>query len=314
MNKLRGCVKEYQVSGDGYQVDWRTCIVWFKVLVLGALVLFTACGEEAAVATTAPIEMQVILVNSEITTEPTRFAVALLGPDQQFIHDAAVRFEYYDLSDANHPILEATNSALTRQTADGFSTIYTDRRRFDRVGSWGVQVIATLSDGAMAQQGISFEVVPQTASLAVGEVVPRVETPTDEDAAGDLSQISTATDPVPGLYKLSLEEALSNGRLTILYFSTPAFCSTRLCAPGYDELTRFYERNGDAYNIIHVEVFTGLPNPAEQGWPLAPAMTAFGLTTEPWLYMIDASGEVLYRVEGLFTAKELEAILETESG
>lgn len=34
-------------------------------------------------------------------------------------------------------------------------------------------------------------------------------------------------------------------------------------------------------------------------------MAAFGLSTEPWLYLIDAAGTVTYRVEGLFTADEI---------
>jgi hypothetical protein len=35
-------------------------------------------------------------------------------------------------------------------------------------------------------------------------------------------------------------------------------------------------------------------------------MTDFGLTTEPWLYLIDAGGTVFYRVEGIFTTAEVE--------
>ena len=36
-------------------------------------------------------------------------------------------------------------------------------------------------------------------------------------------------------------------------------------------------------------------------------MTAFGLTTEPWLYLIDAGGSVFYRVEGIFKTAEVES-------
>ena len=37
---------------------------------------------------------------------------------------------------------------------------------------------------------------------------------------------------------------------------------------------------------------------------------AFGLATEPWLYVLDAGGVVAYRVEGLFTEAEVEAQLQ----
>ena len=39
---------------------------------------------------------------------------------------------------------------------------------------------------------------------------------------------------------------------------------------------------------------------------LAPAMTAFGLSTEPWLFLLDRNGVVVYRVEGLFTVDEID--------
>jgi hypothetical protein len=35
-------------------------------------------------------------------------------------------------------------------------------------------------------------------------------------------------------------------------------------------------------------------------------MDAFGLSTEPWLYLLDHSGVVTYRLEGLFTVEEVE--------
>ena len=50
----------------------------------------------------------------------------------------------------------------------------------------------------------------------------------------------------------------------------------------------------------------GLPNPAANHWEIAAAMAAFGLTTEPWLYLLDQSGRVAYRVEGMFSADEID--------
>ena len=52
------------------------------------------------------------------------------------------------------------------------------------------------------------------------------------------------------------------------------------------------------------------PNPAASNWEVAPAMQAFGLTTEPWLYLMDADGKIIYRVEGLFTTTEVERHLQ----
>jgi hypothetical protein len=43
-------------------------------------------------------------------------------------------------------------------------------------------------------------------------------------------------------------------------------------------------------------------------------MTAFGLTTEPWLYLIDAQGKIVYRVEGVFSTAEVERHLQALPG
>ena len=99
---------------------------------------------------------------------------------------------------------------------------------------------------------------------------------------------------------------MDDGKPTVLLFATPAFCQTRFCGPAYDTTHALQLRYGAQFNFVHVEVYTGLPNPAANNWEIAPAMTAFGLTTEPWLYLIDGSGVIDYRVEGLFTTAEVE--------
>lgn len=288
-----------------------------KLILLIVISLLVACGSDTAVpptVTLTPRDMQVILTNSEISLGPTRFGVALLGPDGALLHDGTVELQYFDLTDPQNPQPEQTAVATRRQTSDGFTTIYTDNRTFDRAGAWGVSVSAVFPDNTAAVQRVAFTVNETAAALAPGDTVPDVATATAASTAGDLSQISTAPEPNPAFYALSLDEAVQNGRWTLLYFSTPAFCQTRLCGPGYDEFNTLYASVGETYNFIHVEVFTNLPNPAAADWPLAPAMVAFNLMTEPWLYIINDAGEIVYRIEGLFTAAEMEELLPTLTG
>lgn len=279
------------------------------------LILLIGCSSadpgETAVADDAPVRdgVQVVLVNSVLTTGPTRFAIALLEPDGQFIHDATVEFQYFDLSDPDNPQPERLVKATTRQTADGFTTIYTDPRNFAQPGTYGLEVRASFPDGTVARPAVQFEVSLETASLPVWTAVPAIKTPTAADVEGDYTLITSAQQPIPDLYEISLDEALENGRLTLLYFATPAYCQTRLCGPGYGEFALLEEQFGDEINFIHVEVFEGLPDPSAEGWPLAESMVRFGLTTEPWLYIIDAEGVVAYRIEGLFTAEEIAEVL-----
>jgi hypothetical protein len=139
-----------------------------------------------------------------------------------------------------------------------------------------------------------------------GEKVPAITTPTLNDVNQDLGLLTSARQPEPALYNLSLDQAVTNGQPTLLLFATPEFCQTRFCGPAYDTFIDLQQRYGQQVNFIHVEVFAGLPNPANNGFKLSPPVEAFGLSSDPWLYLIAKNGEVLYRVEGLFTAPEIE--------
>jgi hypothetical protein len=257
----------------------------------------------------ATAELKVVLVPSELVVGPNRFAVGLFDPAGRMIQDGLIQFHYFDLSDPNAPVLESKVKATRLQTPDGLTTIFAHERSFDRPGAWGVEVQALLPNGVAAVKRIGFQVLAGSPTLAPGDLAPALDTPVAVDVKGDLRQLASALEPNPAFYQLSLAEALTNGKPTVLLFATPAFCQTRFCGPAYDIVSNVQKQYGDAVNFVHVEVYTGLPNPAANNWEMAPAMAAFGLSTEPWLFLMDRDGKIIYRVEGLVTATEIEARL-----
>lgn len=265
-------------------------------------------------AAQATASMEVVLVESEVVVGPNRFAVGLFDGERGVIHEAAVHFHYYDLSNPATPILEAEADATPIHTPDGLTTIFIHEREFKQAGEWGVEVQATFPDGTAALKRIGFEVLAQSPTLKRGQIAPAPVTRTAAEVNNDLSQLTSAPEPNPAFYELSLAEALASGKPTLLLFATPAFCHTRFCGPAYEQASELQSRYGDTINFIHVEVYTGLPNPADNNWEIAPAMEAFGLTTEPWLYLINANGQVVYRVEGVFTTAEIERQLQALPG
>jgi hypothetical protein len=254
----------------------------------------------------ATAEMGVALVPSELVVGLNRFAVGLFDAESQVVHDAEVHFHYYDLTNANAPVLESHAEAIRRQTPDGLTTIFTQDREFDRAGDWGVEVQASFADGSASVKRIGFKVLPDSPAPLPGEAAPSVETAVASDVDNDLSKLSSSLTPNPAFYEQSLSDALTNGKPTVLLFATPAFCQTRFCGPAYEMTSELQTQYADQMNFIHVEIYSGLPDPSVNNWQLAPAMEAFGLSTEPWLYLLDSSGVVVYRVEGLFTVEEVE--------
>ena len=269
-----------------------------------------AAAAPAATPVTGQVQIQVALVPSELVVGPNRFAVGLLDAAGRVIEDADVRFRYFDLSTAGMPQFESEAQATRLVTPDGATAIFAHNRSFDRAGTWGVEVQAQLSATQSAIKRVGFEVLAASPALRVGQAAPAVDTPTAASAQGHLERLTSARTPAAGLYQVSLVEALENGKPTVVLFATPAFCQTRFCGPAYDVTANLLARYGSAANFVHVEVYSGLPDPSANNWQIAPAMAAFGLATEPWLYVLDANGVVAYRVEGLFTEAEVEAQLQ----
>lgn len=279
------------------------------VLTLAALLL-AACSSPSVTVptptTAAPASLQVVIVPSELIVGQNRFAVGLIDPVKGMLHDAAVHFRYFDLSDPAKPTVESEADAVRYQTPDGLTTYYAHEREFKRAGDWGVEVQARLPDGTTTDQRLSFRVVADSPTLKPGMRAPALKTRTAADVGNDLKQLSSATTPNPAFYRVSLAQAITSGKPTVLLFATPAFCQTRMCGPAYDVVSAAQQQNGDAANFIHVEVYSGLPNPAANGFQLDVAMKAFGLTTEPWVFLIDKNGVISWRVEGPVTAGEIE--------
>jgi hypothetical protein len=256
-----------------------------------------------------PVEMQVYLVASELVVGENRFAVGLQTPDNAVIDDAEVAFTYYDLSNPVAPVMESNADAQRLSSLDGLTVIYANHRSFDRAGDWGVQIDAARPDGTTLTRNIVFEVLADSPSLAIGEQAPAIDSPTAADVSGDLTHLTSAAEPNPAFYELSIADALANDKPTVLLFATPAFCQTRFCGPDYEITSDLQHRYGNQLNFVHIEVYSGLPNPQANGFQFAQPMDDFGLQTEPWLYVIDAGGTVTWRVEGLFTEDEVVAAL-----
>ncbi len=148
----------------------------------------------------------------------------------------------------------------------------------------------------------------ETAPLPlVGQAPPPVVTPTPADAAG-VDPICTRT-PACDLHATSLSDALGTGPVA-LSISTPEFCQTAICGPVLDLLI---EATPDFPTVtaIHAEVYAdprGDDDPTAGG--LAPIADQYALSFEPTLYLIDATGTVVSRLDSVYDRIELRAALE----
>ena len=180
-------------------------------------------------------------------------------------------------------------------------------------GLWELGIHATTSDGTEVEAVTAVRVAESPATPQIGSPAPRSVTPVAGNAP-EISHITSAPNPDPELYRLSVHEALDDGKPLVVLFSTPAFCVSATCGPQLEILGHLKEQYGDRANFIHVEVFEephliqGDRFTAKQ----VPAVAEWGLPTEPWTFIVDSEGLIRAKFEQ-FTPEEVleEALKET---
>jgi hypothetical protein len=95
----------------------------------------------------------------------------------------------------------------------------------------------------------------------------------------------------------------------VLLFATPALCVSRVCGPVVDVAEQVKSEVGEDAAFIHSEVF----NDNDPNAGILPQLRAYGLETEPWLFVLDAEGRVSTRIEGAFSVEELRDAVEKAS-
>jgi hypothetical protein len=104
------------------------------------------------------------------------------------------------------------------------------------------------------------------------------------------------------LHGVSLREARALQRPIVYLIGTPAHCSTGTCTPALDAMLALSDEFGDAATFIHAEVYAD-----RAATTPAPAITEFAMTYEPALFVTDANGTVVDRLDAVFDARELRA-------
>lgn len=295
----------------------RSCLVAVAaVLALGA----SACGgdggdTEDAAATAAPevsgaasfdqpfgdAQAYPVLASSELVEGDNRMLVGLLNDEDAPISspDISMHAAFYDLADsAERPAFE-TDAEFIDTGPRGLYVMYPS---FDQAGKWGIEITV---EGPDLEETVrtSFEVAKKGMTPLVGAPAPPSKTPTGSGRA--LDDITTDTKPDPDFYRMSVDEALRAGKPFVVTFATPKFCTSAVCAPTLD-IVKKESKDWRDVEFIHVEVYE---LPAEKKLKPVPAVTEWGLPSEPWVFVVDEDGKIAAKFEGTVSPSELTAAL-----
>jgi len=186
-----------------------------------------------------------------------------------------------------------------RSLGEGTIPFWVFRTALTKPGFYSLVVEGGPADGASFQIQDPADLVVKRA----GDRLDGFDTPTIDDPRGVEVVCTRLPDPCP-FHSVTLTEALASGRPVVYLVGTPAHCQTGVCGPVLDQMIELATDLGDSAVFVHADVYadTAATEPA-------PAVVAAKLTFEPTVFVTDANGRVVERLDAIWDASEVSELL-----
>ncbi|MDE2893353.1 MAG: hypothetical protein OXN86_12735 [Chloroflexota bacterium] len=191
---------------------------------------------------------------------------------------------------------------------DGIRGFHVTAVDFAAVGRWNLILHIPTADG-FTDIGVAVDIPVDTLAPSIGDAAPPSASRTLLDVP-NISDLSTGEEPDPGLYIISLADALEADKPFVVVFASPGFCTNAFCGPQAEVLSEVRTIFGDQANYIHVDLYE---NPEQVRFgeePIeTPILEEWGLHTDEWTFVVNAEGIVVARFEAFAPLAEVEAAL-----
>lgn len=314
-----------------------------RAVVAAAGLLFAfGCGSNDATTSTSAASAQATANDDALIAQvasfdlaadrPQRVLVGLQTNDNRLVSfgTAAFAFTYQGTGEGGTPepgpTADATwipvagqkvqmrSSPATVSPADGVGVYEATDVDLDKAGFWTVTVTIDL-DGATRTTEAAFEVRPTHLVPAAGDPAP----PSTNRLAGDTTVAAKSIDsragssdevPDPELHAMTVADAITTGRPTVVVVSTPTYCVSKFCGPITESIEALAAETGDQANFIHIEVWSNYEetaiNKSAADWIYREGDDD---AHEPWVFLIGADGTVLQRWDNVTSDESLRAAL-----
>lgn len=309
----------------------RTLVAAALALCVASVAACGTAGESAsgdwsveALAKTKP-GVSVVVINSQPVVGPTRLAFGLIGDDGSLLQDATGSVRLFHLNNdqasaaGEQPLtavslLEPPGHAHAAGTPadhghDPLATMYIAQVELDRGEWWGAELAVKAGGKEYKSLRARFFVAAQSPVPAIGAAVPKSTQPVLRDVK-DIAEIDSSIPPRPELHTMTIAEAVTSGKPSLIAFATPAFCQTRFCGPVIDSVVAPLSKEyAGRANFVHVEPYVLAD--ARKG-KLVPIkeMAEWGLASEPYLFLLDSQGRVAAQFEGITEHDEVGRALD----
>jgi hypothetical protein len=194
-------------------------------------------------------------------------------------------------------------SETVAKDPDAAKSVYVANVSFPRPGKYNVLGVVR-HDDRLVPTGTGVGVIARDPVPGVGDKPPLINTPVALSGPA-LDKIDTRS-PHDDMHNVNFRDVIGK-KPVVLLFATPLLCQSRVCGPVTDiaEEVKHTMPGASQVAFIHMEIYND--NDANKGF--RPQVRAFHLPTEPWAFVFDRSGRVAARLEGAFSASELETAI-----
>ena len=283
---------------------------WTNLALLGVLVICAVAadcdsGSSSSNAKTLMLEPQ----NTSLLVGVNRISLALLDDKRRPVPAAKATLDVVGSSGAFE-----TRPLENIGPEYGGIPIYVTHANLPQQGNYQFVVHATLKDGSPAQGQAYVTVVKQGKEVPVGAKAPDLAACGAERPAkncqpvlstpGATLAILDSGSPPDSWHDATLADGMAQHKPMVLFFGEPGFCKSQTCGPTVQILEQLSKTYGNRMLFEHIE--DHFPAAPDETGVDNPAFDAFGLSTEPWVYMVNSEGIVSDRFEGPVTLRELQ--------
>ena len=287
-------------------------------------VLLTAClgvldGRWAAAGDGAPLEA--LLTTSELVVGENRLAFGLArggslvaeadalvrvydirGEDARLVGEAPAPYRRLEVVEDGKPVhVHPDGTRHVHDTPTDVRGLYVAQVVFERPGPWGLEVVTRTGGGSIEAARFRVDVLAVSPTPAPGGAAPRSRNLVARDVS-DVREIDSSEPPDPRLHQVRIADAIAQGRPQVIVFASPRLCTSRVCGPVVDVVRTLIPAYGRRVAFVHQEIWR-----REAPRQFTPTVVEWGLRSEPWIFVVDGTGTVRAKFEGLTTRRELEA-------
>lgn len=279
-------------------------------LIPAAAFVLAACSGEAepafegqVVASTDESSIQITIGTNDFAVGQPRVPFILFNGPERVSDAQSITLTAFDLS-SDPPVQGWTGEA---RNFNDFAELpyWVVNPEIPSTGFWGLGAAITLADGTVTTAEFTIDVQAENTAPAIGSQPPAtqnrtVATEPDLNKLSSIKLLDPEREPNPAFYQMTVADALQSGKPTVIIFSTPAFCTTQICAPVLESAETVHAEVGDQANFIHIEIFNDF-----EELTVAPEVDEWGISSEPWTFVLNSEGNVTARMGGPLAPREL---------